>query len=196
MMLKLLQLLGNRTDAIAGITGPNLAAGKNGRITAGDVNWQDVNGDNIIDSRYQVYLGNIFPKWTGGFNTSISYKGLSMYNRWDFAVGHTIYNDLVARTLGNYQGTFNYIELQKQAWSPTNTVTDVPKVYYADQVGGSKQNYTRANNGNGVLNSNNSRFYEKGDYLALREVTLAYTLPNNLVKKSKVLSNMKVYITE
>lgn len=188
-------IAGNRTDAIAGITGPNLAAGKNGRITAGDVNWQDVNGDNIIDSRDQVYLGNIFPKWTGGFNTSISYKGLSMYNRWDFAVGHTIYNDLVARTLGNYQGTFNYIELQKQAWSPTNTVTDVPKVYYADQVGGSKQNYTRANNGNGVLNSNNSRFYEKGDYLALREVTLAYTLPNNLVKKSKVLSNMKVYIT-
>ncbi|MGM9478978.1 SusC/RagA family TonB-linked outer membrane protein [Pedobacter sp. GSP4] len=186
---------GNRTDAIAGITGPNLAVGTNGRITPGDVNWQDVNGDNIIDSRDQVYLGNIYPKWTGGFNLNASYKGFGIYNRWDFALGHTIYNDLVARTLGNYQGTFNYITLQAEAWSPTNTVTDIPKVYYADQVAGSKQNYTRANNGNAVLNGNNSRFYEKGDYLCLREITLFYDLPKGLLQKSKFFNNARIYVT-
>jgi len=186
---------GNRTDAIAGVTGPNLAPGVNGRITPGDVNWQDVNGDNIIDSRDQVYLGNIYPKWTGGFNFNASYKGFGFYNRWDFALGHTIYNDLVARTLGNYQGTFNYINLQAQAWSPTNTDTDIPKVYYADQVAGSKQNYTRANNGNAVLNGNNSRFYEKGDYLCLREVTLSYDLPKGLLQKSKFFNNARIYVT-
>lgn len=188
-------IAGNRTDAIAGITGPNLALGANGRITAGDVNWEDVNGDNIIDSRDQVYLGNIYPKWTGGFNFNASYKGFGLYNRWDFALGHTIYNDLVARTLGNYQGTFNYIDLQAQAWSPTNTDTDIPKVYYADQVAGSKQNYTRANNGNAVLNGNNSRFYEKGDYLCLREVTLSYDLPKGLLQKSKFFNNARIYVT-
>lgn len=186
---------GNRTDAIAGITGPNLPAGTNGRITPGDVNWEDVNGDNIIDTRDQVYLGNIYPKWTGGFNFNASYKGFGLYNRWDFALGHTIYNDLVARTLGNYQGTFNYLDLQAQAWSPTNTDTDIPKVYYADQVAGSKQNYTRANNGNSVLNGNNSRFYEKGDYLCLREVTLSYDLPKGLLQKSKFFNNAKIYVT-
>jgi len=186
---------GNRTDAIAGVTGPNLASGVNGRITPGDVNWQDVNGDNIIDSRDQVYLGNIYPKWTGGFNFNASYKGFGFYNRWDFALGHTIYNDLVTRTLGNYQGTFNYIDLQAQAWSPTNTDTDIPKVYYADQVAGSKQNYTRANNGNAVLNGNNSRFYEKGDYLCLREVTLSYDLPKGLLQKSKFFNNARIYVT-
>ncbi len=186
---------GNRTDAIAGVTGPNLAPGVNGRITPGDVNWQDVNGDNIIDSRDQVYLGNIYPKWTGGFNFNASYKGFGFYNRWDFALGHTIYNDLVTRTLGNYQGTFNYIDLQAQAWSPTNTDTDIPKVYYADQVAGSKQNYTRANNGNAVLNGNNSRFYEKGDYLCLREVTLSYDLPKGLLQKSKFFNNARIYVT-
>jgi len=188
-------IAGNRTDAIAGVTGPNLAPGANGRITAGDVNWEDVNGDNIIDSRDQVYLGNIYPKWTGGFNFNASYKGFGLYNRWDFALGHTIYNDLVARTLGNYQGTFNYIDLQAQAWSPTNTDTDIPKVYYADQVAGSKQNYTRANNGNAVLNGNNSRFYEKGDYLCLREITLSYDLPKGLLQKSKFFNNARIYLT-
>jgi TonB-linked SusC/RagA family outer membrane protein len=41
-------IAGNRSDAIAGITGPNLPAGVNGHITPGDVNWQDVNNDGII----------------------------------------------------------------------------------------------------------------------------------------------------
>lgn len=189
------RIAGNRTDAIAGITGPNLAAGANGRITPGDVNWADINGDNIIDSRDQVYLGNVIPKWTGGFNANASYKGISLYSRFEFATGHTIYNDLVARTMGNYQGTLNYIDLMKESWSPTNMDTDVPKVYFADQVAGSKQNYTRANNAGSVLNSNNSRFYEKGDYLALREVTLSYTLPKALIAKTKFLSNTRVYAT-
>ncbi|HCU45972.1 MAG TPA: SusC/RagA family TonB-linked outer membrane protein, partial [Sphingobacterium sp.] len=189
------QIAGNRTDQIAGITGPNLPAGKNGRITPGDVNWLDVDGNNIIDSRDQVYIGNINPKWTGGFTTNMSYKRFNMFSNWEFALGHTIYNDLVARTLGNYQGTFNYLELQKQAWSPTNTETDIPKVYFADQVVGSKQNYTRGNNGNPSLNSNNSRFYEKGDYLALREITLSYDLPKWLYSKTHILSRARVYVS-
>lgn len=189
------QIAGNRTDNIAGITGPNLPIGKNGRITPGDVNWQDVDGNNIIDSRDQVYIGNINPKWTGGFTTNMSYKGFSMFSNWEFALGHTIYNDLVARTLGNYQGTFNYLEMQKQAWSPTNTDTDIPKVYFADQVLGSKQNYTRGNNANPNLNSNNSRFYEKGDYLALREITLSYDLPKWLHSKTHILSRARVYVS-
>ncbi|WP_293904397.1 SusC/RagA family TonB-linked outer membrane protein [Sphingobacterium sp. UBA5670] len=192
---EVMAVAGNRTDNIAGITGPNLPVGKNGRITPGDVNWLDVDGNDMIDSRDQVYIGNINPKWTGGFTTNLSYKNLSLFSNWEFALGHKIYNDLVARTLGNYQGTFNYIDLQKQAWSPTNTITDIPKVYFADQVGGSKQNYTRGNNANAVLNSNNSRFYEKGDYLALRELTLSYDMPKSLLEKSRVFSHARIYFT-
>lgn len=192
---EVMAIAGNRTDNIAGITGPNLPVGKNGRITPGDVNWMDVDGNAIIDSRDQVYIGNINPKWTGGFTTNLSYKNLSLFSNWEFALGHQIYNDLVARTLGNYQGTFNYIELQKQAWSLTNTITDIPKVYFADQVGGSKQNYTRGNNANAALNSNNSRFYEKGDYLALRELTFSYDMPKSVLEKSRVFSHARIYFT-
>ncbi|GGK66712.1 SusC/RagA family TonB-linked outer membrane protein [Rufibacter glacialis] len=184
---------GKRYDAIARISGPNLPAGSGGRITPGDVNWLDVDKNDTIDTRDQVRLGNYNPKWTGGFSTNLSYKGLSLFTRFDFALGHTIYNDLVARTLGNYQGSFNYIDLIKDAWSPTNTETDIPKVYFADQVSGSKQNYTRANNGNAFLNGNNSRFYEKGDYLACREITLSYNLSQDFLSKIKVLSQARVY---
>lgn len=188
------KIAGSRRDVVAGISGPNVTYGS-GKITAGDVNWMDVDKNDTIDSRDQVYIGNIYPKWTGGFNLNLSYKGFSFYSRFEFALGHTIYNDLVARTLGNYQGTFNYFDLQKSAWSPTNTETDVPKVYYADQVAApaGKKNYTRINNANSVLQSNNSRFYEKGDYLACREITLAYDFPRSILAKTKILSQARIY---
>lgn len=199
---EVLRIAGNRKDAIANVNGPNLPKGTApgsgadaGRITPGDVNWLDVNGDDIIDSRDQVYLGNMAPKWTGGFNVNANYKGFNLYTRFEFALGHTVYNDLLARTLGNYQGTFNYTELMLNSWTPSNTVTDIPKVYFADQVQGSKQNYTRANNAGAVVNGNNSNLYEKGDYLALREITLSYTLPKSLMAKTKFLSNSRIYAT-
>ena len=190
------KIAGARKDLVAQISGPNSTYGT-GKITAGDVNWGDLDKNDTIDSRDQVYVGNIFPKWTGGFTINISYKRLTLYTRFEFATGHTIYNDLLARTLGNYQGTFNYIDIQRQAWSPTNTITDIPKVYYADQVAApvGKKNYTRSNNANVALNSNNSRFYEKGDYLAGREITLSYDLPKTILSKTRVLSQSRIYVS-
>ena len=136
--------------------------------------------NDTIDSRDQIYIGNIYPKYTGGFSTTLSYKGFSLYTRWDFALGHILYNDLEARVLGNYQGTFNHFDLIKKGFSGDNSRKDIPKVYWADQVGApnGKKNLTRANNANPNLNGNNSNFYEKGDYLACREITLRITSYN------------------
>jgi len=186
---------GNRTDNIAHITGPNLAAGSGGHIAPGDVNWQDVNGDGIIDSRDQVRLGNIFPTWTGGFNFNASYKRVSLYTRFDYSLGNIIYNDFVTRSMGGYQGTFNYISEIKNAWTPSNTNTMIPKVYYADQVAGSKDNYTRGNNASANLQGENSQFYESGNYLACREVTLSYDFSKNLLAKSHLFSQARIYVS-
>ena len=189
----------NRYDNIAKIVGPGLPLNSNNlaRITPGDVNWLDVDKNDTIDTRDQVYLGNINPKWTGGFTTNLSYKGFSLYTRFEFAVGHTIYNDLVARTLGQYQGTFNYIDWQKDAWSPSNPNSDLPKVYSADQRNApqGKKNYTRGNNAGVTLNGNNSRLYEKGDYLANREMTLSYDFSRSLLSKTKVLAQSRIYVS-
>jgi hypothetical protein len=37
--------------------------------------------------------------------------------------------------------------------------------------------------------------YEKGDYLALREITISFAVPKNLVAKSKFISSARVYAT-
>jgi len=189
------KIANNRKDLIAQISGPGITYGT-GKITPGDVNWMDVDKNDTIDTRDQVVLGNFYPKITGGFSTSVSFKGFTFITRFDYALGHTIYNDLVARTLGNYQGTFNYIDWQKKGFSGDGSMSDIPKVYFADQVAapGGKKNYTRGNNANAVLNGNNSRFYEKGDYLACREITLSYDIAKTLLSKTKVVSAARVFI--
>lgn len=189
------KIAANRWDQVALIGGPN--RGSTSLITPGDVNWLDVDKNDTIDSRDQIYMGNIYPKWTGGFNLNVSYKGFSLYARFEFATGHTIYNDLFGRTLGNFQGTFNYFVDQKRAWSPTNLDTDIPKVYYADQVAApiGKKNYTRINNAGTAINSNNSILYEKGDYLAGREFTLSYEFPKNMLASTRLLSKARIYVS-
>jgi TonB-linked SusC/RagA family outer membrane protein len=186
---------GNRNDEIGKVTGPNLPAGAGGHIVPGDVNWEDVNHDGIIDSRDQVYLGNIFPDWTGGYNINASYKGFSLYTRFDFSLGNVIYNDFVARSLGQYQGTFNMISEMTNSWSPTNTNTMIPRVTYADEVVGSGANYTRANNAAANLDGENSEFYESGNYMACREVTLSYAFPKALLAKTRVFKSAKIFVS-
>ncbi|MCB9056819.1 MAG: SusC/RagA family TonB-linked outer membrane protein [Chitinophagales bacterium] len=185
----------NRRDMVANISGPGITFGA-GKITPGDVNWLDVDKNDTIDSRDQVYMGNINPKYTGGFSTTLSYKGFALYTRWDFATGHILYNDLVARILGNYQGTFNHLDLIKKGFSGDNSRPDIPKVYWADQVGApnGKKNLTRGNNANPNLDGNNSNLYEKGDYLACREITVSYDFGRELLSKTKVLSQARVYV--
>lgn len=109
----------NRIDEVANLYGPGLAAqyaGKEGwqPIEPGDVCWEDINGDGVINGYDRQVVGNIFPKITGGFSTTLGYKNLSLYARFDYALGHTIYNDLAARSLGQYQGSFNIIKEVKR----------------------------------------------------------------------------------
>lgn len=143
-------------------------------------------------SKHFVLRIILFPTVTGGFSTTLGYKDFSLYARFDYALRHTLYNDLAARSLGQYQGSFNIIDMVKDSWSETNQNTDIPKFYYADQL--SKKNITRSNNGLTAVDNNSSRFYEKGDYLALREITLTWNLPKKWINKA-LMSNASVYVT-
>ena len=180
-------------DQINPLTGVAYSASKGWKpIEPGDVCWEDINQDGKINSLDRAVVGNIFPNVTGGFSSTLSYKNLSLYTRFDYALGHTIYNDLQARSLGQYQGQFNIITQVHDTWSETNPDTDLPVFTYADQL--NKKNITRSNNGRTAADNNSSRFYEKGDYLALREVTLSYNLPKPWIGKVG-MTDAQVYVT-
>ena len=194
-----------RIDNVANLYGPGLADQINPvtkktyresdgwkPIEPGDVCWEDMDGNQVIDSHDRYVVGNIFPNITGGFSTTLNYKGISLYARFDYALGHTLYNDLKARTLGQYQGTWNIITDVKNMWTEENPNTDLSKYYFGDQV--IKKNITRSNNGSTAANNNNSNYYEKADYLALRELTLSYNLPKAWTSKC-FIQDASVYVT-
>lgn len=138
-------------------------------LAPGDVKWKDINGDGVIDQYDQAYLGNSVPKWTGGFNTTVSWKGLSLYAKFDFALGHKIYDSLRPVFLGCSQGEFNTLTDVRDSWTPEHQDAKYPI-------------YTRAD----ILVKNNTRtstiFTYKGNYLCMRDVTLSYSLPAGLLK--------------
>lgn len=138
----------------------------------GDVIWDDVDGNGVIDDRDRVKVGNIYPDLTGGVNANVQYAGLSLGIRTDFAIGHTIYNQSRERYLGQMQGDMNTLKEVNNSWQKPGDVTDVPRYWFADQQ--AQMNLSRGNSEN----------YEKGDYLAIREVTLRYNMPKQLLQKT------------
>ena len=194
------QLAGNRIDMIAGLYGPNVSEADRQRygltkpIEAGDVLWADLNGDNVIDQLDRVKVGNIYPKWTGGFSTTLSYKNVSLYGRFDFAIGHTILNMVAMRSIGQSVGFKNIIADGLDCWTAENPDTDLPKSYYDDST--NKKNIYRDTAGSDITSVDNrsSRFYEKGDYLALRELTLSWKLPAKWISKIHI-TDASLYVT-
>jgi TonB-linked SusC/RagA family outer membrane protein len=179
------------TDAEAA-NGPYdvLVAGSNKTKFGGDASWLDIDKNDTIDRRDMIYMGNIYPKWTGGFSSTVSYKGLSLYVRCDFATGHTIYNYMRANLDGQFVGNTNATKDILKSWLHQGDQTDVPRYYWADQV--AQANYWRGDPRGG--NQGSSVNFEKGDYLAVREITLSYNTPSSWYKKIGV-DNLRVYAT-
>jgi len=148
----------------------------------GDVNWEDIDGNGEIDSRDRVFVGNIYPTWTGGFTNSFAYKNVGLSVRMDYTTGHTIYNYTLATSIGQFQGENGLSTLMLDSWQKQGDVTDIPRAYWADQQ--ARSNIFRGN----------SYYYEKGDYLSIREVTLSYTLPESIIAPLKI-SQLRFNVT-
>ncbi|WP_419212086.1 SusC/RagA family TonB-linked outer membrane protein [Maribacter sp. X9] len=152
--------------------------------SGGDVNWLDADNNGIIDTRDMVYMGNQYPDFTGGFSNRFEYKNLSLSLRLDYSLGGTVYYETGARLEGNFSGANAISSSVLNSWENQGDITNQPKYYWADQ----NANWN-------VWNSRgSSRFFQKTDYLSIREVTLAYTLPSSISEKIS-LDNVRFHIT-
>ncbi len=154
---------------------------------AGDTHWGDIDRNDTIDTRDMIYMGNQYPKWIGGFSLTAGYKGFSLYVRTDFAMGHTICDVMRARGLGNAQGGINAPTEILDSWLQEGDNTMVPRPMTIDQW--AQWNHIRT-----YLDRQGSRMYSKGDYLAIREITLSYNIPSSVVSKIR-LSSARVFLT-
>lgn len=168
-------------EALAGPT-DMLVIGDDKTKGGGDVNWRDVDNNGIIDERDQVFMGNIYPDWTGGIRNYFSYKNIGLNIGLDYTLGQTIYNETAARVLGNFSGQNAIGGDITRSWQNQGDVTDIPRYYWADQ--NQKQNLRRGN----------SMYYEKGNFLCIREISLVYTLPQDLADRIH-MSNVRFNVS-
>ncbi|RIH65517.1 SusC/RagA family TonB-linked outer membrane protein [Mariniphaga sediminis] len=169
-----------------------LVAGSDKSKFGGDVAWLDKDDNGIIDTKDRVYMGNIYPKWTGGLSSTWDYKGLSLYLRMDYSTGHTIYNYTRANMNGQFVGDINATTDVLRSWLNQGDKTDIPRYYWADQA--AQANYWRGDPRNINNGAGSSQNYEKGDYWAIRELTLSYQVPYRFYKDIG-LQNLRLNVT-
>lgn len=177
------------TDEDAG-NGPvaSYIVGENKKQYGGDVEYYDADKNGIIDSRDKRYMGNAYPLWTGGISNTLSYKNLSLYVRMDYTTGHTIFNWGKMFLDGNMYADGNLTqEMVDKSWKKQGDIAEYPRSYW----GGER---VQRNLFDGVTTSGSSLYNESGDFLALREVTLSYNVPSQLLNKLK-LSNLRFNVT-
>ncbi|MNS15239.1 TonB dependent receptor [compost metagenome] len=115
------------------------------------------------------------PKFFGGFNTSFTYKGISLGLDFSYVGGLWTYNN----QWKDFNSASNYFQnLAVEAsdfWTPTNTGAKNPALDVGDNI------------------YDSDRWLQKGDMLRLRNVMIAYNIPNSAVKRLK-MENIRVYV--
>jgi TonB-linked SusC/RagA family outer membrane protein len=167
-------------------------ADANGRTKkGGDAIWQDVDGNGRIDVEDMVFMGYIRPDKTGGIVNTFRYKGLSLRVVADYAVGHVIDNSFRGRSLASARNNNMTLTdvLGDKIWKQQGDIASIPRYTVASDADYGYRNHLRNPNGlgtTGVYSTNNSLYFSKGDFLALREVSLTYTLQHSLLQKIRL----------
>lgn len=166
-----------------------------GGIWYGDRKFKDLNGDGVIDTKDQTFLGSPIPKFQFGINNTFSYKNFDLNIFFSGSVGNKVFNQLsISQTnpLNNtayFTAALNYAKLGLK--DPAGSATDVDNVYVTNpgtRIVGLRNDNTNNNNRPSNL------FIEDGSFLRCKNITLGYRLPQNILSKVH-LQSVRVYAT-
>ncbi len=148
---------------------------------AGDLMFRDLDGNDTINLNDRTFLGSFIPKFTYSLNVGANYKNFGLTVFFQGVQGNKIYNATRTATEGMIR-FFNAGTAVLNAWTPSNTNTDIPRAASADP------------NGNARVST---RFIEDGSYLRLKNVMLSYTIPSNSLQSfaKGTIKSLSVYIS-
>ena len=149
-------------------------------VRAGDVIYEDVNGDGLIDSTNdRQFVGSANPKFTGGFNNTFTYKGFDLSIFFTFSYGNKLYE---LWTGGYRMGNGNWTMLKSEAekrWVGHGTSNSTPRAIY-----GMTYNSTQFVN---------SRFLNDASYIRCRNLSFGYTFPKRWMS-SVGIESLRLYV--
>ena len=128
---------------------------------AGDVCYEDLDNNGIINDADRSIIGNPNPDIYGNIYTSINWKQLTFSAVFGYSLGNDIYNYQRSLLEG---GKFfiNQTTAMNYRWTSDGQQTNIPRVTYNDPMGNSRFS---------------DRWIEDGSYLRLSSVTISYHLP-------------------
>jgi TonB-dependent starch-binding outer membrane protein SusC len=133
----------------------------------------DINGDKKIDpSNDRKIIGSNVPIWTGSMTNTLAYKGFELSAMVYARVGQTILNSYRRATLtGRYNDAGDGV-LRNNYWTPYREDTEYPKANAQQERPINPEAY----------------LYTDGSFVKLRNVTLGYNLPANMITKTGLKS--------
>lgn len=156
--------------------------GLQNNIRLGDNMFEDINDDGVINQEDIVFLGSNDPKLSYSFNFGVEWKGFDVSFIFQGVGSRTIYREdpwrIPLRSI--------YLNTTTMAIGKTWS-TENPNAYYP--------RYTTT----GAINNYNYQCstwsVEDGSYLRLKNLTIGYSLPKQLLAKTRVLTGVRIYLT-
>jgi TonB-linked SusC/RagA family outer membrane protein len=142
----------------------------------GDLKFVDQNGDGIInfsDDSDKKMLGSPLPKFTAGYNLSVSHKGLDISMQLYAAVGQKI-----VRNYERQQPYANQLAYTIGRWTGPNSTNENPRL-------------TTSLTRNNVFSD---YYVEDGSFLRLRNLQIGYTLKGQQLQKLK-MNGLRIYLS-
>jgi len=140
----------------------------------GEIKILDLNGDGKFSTDDKRILGNTYPKWTGSFSSRVDYHGFDASVQAITRRGFMIRNDLIrgATLAGRYNSP------AENFWTPANPSQTTPR--------------PDKNTENPFFSD--SRGYEDGSFLRIRNITIGAQIPQRLIQRVGAQS-MRIYFT-
>jgi len=151
-------------------------------------------------------IGNVQPKYKGGWSNTITYRNVALGFLIDYSIGGDIYSLDMAYGLatGLYPETAGLNDLGNPVRNSLATGGGLvlPGVVQQDD-GSYKPNDTRVDAGvytsgmwvGGYVNAPAKAFVYDASYVKLRELSLTYTLPKKFIAKTKAIKSCDIAIT-
>ena len=132
---------------------------------AGNITREYVTDDYSTATKCKYYQGSRIPKLYGSIGTDLSWKGLSLSILTTYSLGGKIYDGLYESGMDLWYMSSTWHKNQMRRWQKPGDITDVPRV----EIG---QSYAA-----------NDRFLVDASYFAIKNITLAYSLPKAWMNK-------------
>ncbi|MCC5929072.1 MAG: TonB-dependent receptor [Cyclobacteriaceae bacterium] len=144
----------------------------------GDPIWTVLDAErNFNPNLDRKVVGDANPTFFGGFTNSLYYKNFDFMFFFQFVYGNRMFNQ--TRMYQEHGGTTreNFLATQLDRWQQPGDITMVPRM--------TLQNY--------ASNLRPSRFIEDASFLRLKNISLGYNLPMNIINPIGV-SKMRIYV--